>query len=161
MLILALDIATVTGFALGKAGESPVSGSVRLKATDVDPDRGIARLGRWLGEQFTISKPDLVVIEAPLPPNGPLSNPSTITFLHQAAGGAKGVCGLYGLRCASVNVQTVRRHFIGKGRPPNPKAEVLARCKQLGWIDNASKDHDRADALALWDYAQTHFGRAA
>lgn len=161
MVILALDVATVTGFAFGKVGSIPTSGSVRLKSPDDESGRACRKLGIWLRDQFTLTKPDLVVVEAPLNIGGVISNPATISLLHRLVGGVETICGPYGVRCASVNVQTVRRHFIGKGRPPNPKQEVLERCKQLGWIDKTSKDHDRADALALWDYAQAKFGLVA
>lgn len=54
-----------------------------------------------------------------------------------------------GLEVLDANVQTVRRHFVGHGRPKDPKAVVMARCRQLGW---RADDDNIADASALWCY---------
>ena len=48
------------------------------------------------------------------------------------------------------NVQTVRKHFVGMGRPADAKATVIDGCRRRGWDP---KNDDQADALALLDWA--------
>lgn len=50
-----------------------------------------------------------------------------------------------------VSVQTVRKHFVGHGRPPNPKKVVKQRCRALGWTP---ANEDESDAAAVWAWAK-------
>src|SRR5262245_21877534 len=66
--VLALDIATVTGWARGRVGEEPVCGSVRFGKPTASP---LARIGHamdWAINVTQSSKPDVVAIEGLLPP---------------------------------------------------------------------------------------------
>lgn len=174
MNIFALDLATSTGFALGEAGRSPMSGAVRLKSSDDEPERAFRKLAQFLRDHFEVQRFDLVIVEAPVnigafvqsAPESErgfkfTSNPSTIYLLSGLAAVAFGVCGCYGIRCVKGNVQQVRKHFLGISRPENPKQAVIARCKQLRYVPADCRDDNRADACALWDYAASHYGRVA
>jgi hypothetical protein len=174
MQIMALDLATCAGFAIGRAGGKPRSGSRRLKGGDDAPERAFRKLGLWLRDEFSFEKPDLVVCEAPVnlgafvegnqsSPKGFRfkSNASTIYMLQGFVAIAHGICGPYGVRCINANVQTVRKHFLGKARPENPKLAVLDRCRLLGYVDRDFADTDAGDAIALWDYACATYGRVA
>lgn len=50
------------------------------------------------------------------------------------------------------HVQTVRRHFLGTGRPKNPKEAVKRRCRDLNW---PVEDDNAADAAALYCYVKS------
>lgn len=158
--ILALDIATSTGWAYGRPGETPRYGSQSwaAKAGETAADDGTvgAAATRWLHSFMTIDKPDLLIYEAPLGAGGRSSKGSSerttrrllgLTFLIETVGVLKGVPS--SMICEA-NVQTVRKHFVGQARPADGKAAVMARCRQLGW---APRTHDEGDALALWDFA--------
>lgn len=173
MLVMALDLAVSMGWAIGRAGEKPRAGSHRLKSPDDPSQRACKRLGIWLRDQFSLETPDLVVIEAPINIGGLIdwkkdsgekptfrSNPETISLLHRLVGGVETICGPYGVRCVTANVQTVRKHVVGKARPENPKQAVLARCKMLGYLPKDSRDTDAADAIALHIYASDVICRA-
>jgi hypothetical protein len=173
MLIMALDVATKLGYAIGRAGEKPRAGSERLKRPDDPSQRACKKLGIWLRDQFAFELPDLVVIEAPVNIGGMIdwkkdsgerptfrSTPETISLLHRLVGGVETICGPYGIRCESANVQSVRKHVVGKARPENPKQAVLARCQMLGYLPKDSRDTDAADAVALHIYASDVICRA-
>ena len=165
MIVCALDLAVKTGFAIGRAGERPRAGSIRLKDPEDAPIRALKRLGIWIRDQWTIEIPDLVVVEAPMNIGAAVdwkasegkpsfrSNPETIALLQRLVGGVETLCGPYGLRVIEGNVQTVRKHVLGVARPQNPKAAVLDRCKLLGYLPKDSKDTDAADAIALHIWA--------
>src|SRR5690606_34904388 len=55
------------------------------------------------------------------------------------------------------HVQQVRRHFLGQGRPSNPKRAVMDRCRLLGW---PVADHNCADAAALWCWAKSTYDKS-
>jgi hypothetical protein len=172
MNIMALDIAVRLGFAVGEAGKIPRSGSVRLKSPEDDPSRACRRFGIWLRDEFALRIPDLVIIEAPVNIGAFIdwkqdggkptfrSNPQTISLLHRLIGGVETLCGPYGVRCVAANVQTVRKHFLGVARPPDPKKAVIARCHLLGLMPKTSKDDNQADALALFDFGAATHARA-
>jgi len=174
MKIFALDLATTTGFAIGDTGGAPLSGSVRLKTSDDEPERAFKKLAQFLRDHFSANTYDLVIVEAPVnigafvqsAPESErgfkfTSNPATIYLLSGLAAVAYGISGCYGFRCVKANVQQVRKHFLGVARPENPKQAVVARCKQLRYIPTDCRDDNQADACALWDFAASHYGRAA
>jgi hypothetical protein len=172
MRLMALDIAVRLGFAIGEAGKVPRSGSIRLKSPEDDPSRACRKLGIWLRDEFTLQIPDLVIIEAPVNIGAFIdwkddgskptfrSNPQTISLLHRLVGGVETLCGPYGVRCVSANVQTVRKHLLGVARPSEPKKAVIARCQMLGLMPKTSKDDNQADAIALHQFAGAHHARA-
>ncbi len=162
MRILALDLATKAGFAMGRAGEKPRAWSKRLRTSEDAPERAFKRLGIELRDLFTLELPDLVVVEAPLA--GGLignSNMATVYQLNGLVGGVFTICGPYGIRCIKANVQTVRKHVVGRARPDNPKKAVLDRCKALGYLPPECFDDNIADAVAMHIWASDTEGRPA
>ncbi len=158
-LILALDISkTKTGICWGRAGERPVFSSIA--GQEIDSTGAMMRLGRWLIAVSMVEKPDVVYYEAPVSPAAYLgkydeekgkvqmtSNPETAQALFEMTGVVKFVCGMKHIATRTANVQTVRKCFIGQGRPQDPKHRVKAMCEALGWDP---KNMDQADAGAVW-----------
>lgn len=151
--ILALDIASRTGWAFGRPGELPRAGSVRLAPPG--SDIGLVGMGliRWMRDFTQLEKVDALYIEAPVNPAFMRGKTSWETALM--------LISLFGIACATAeglgifrrrraNVQDVRRHFVGESRPKDKKQAVIARCRQLGW---KASDDNAADALALWSFA--------
>lgn len=161
--LLALDVATTTGFAFGRIGERPtVSGAIRFGATGAcDEDVWFAAL-KWITDQINVLDPELVAIEAPI------NSANT-----HGGSSAKTLGRLLGLQAILrtvvrarrpslaklVHVQSVRKTFIGHGNLPGPEAKrrVREKCIALGWVDEADASFDRCDALAVWAKAASDF----
>ena len=151
--ILALDIASRTGWAFGVSGELPKSGSVRL-APSGSSNAAIGRgMLRWLTDFISVNPPDVIYYEVPLDPRhmGRKTTFATarillgLPFLVETIAEARGI-----FKLREVGVQDVRKYFVGEARPKDKKSAVLARCRQLGW---RAADDNAADALAVWAFA--------
>lgn len=153
MNILALDIATVTGWAFGAPGSVPRAGTIRWAL----PSSSNAAVGcgvlRWVSDFTKLNKVDALYFEAPFDPRvmGKKTNFDTtrvlvgLPFLLETLFEAKGIETI-----REATVADVRKHFLGKApRGEEGKALVQLRCRQLGWkFDSA----DAADALAVWSF---------
>lgn len=149
-LIWAFDAASNTGVAEGYAGQTPRLYSERLVKEGDEIDDSAARAMRFLAQKFTIERPDLVVIEAPLGfKNDGASNARALLLLAGIAIGLGGCARLHGVRVRRPAVASIRKEFIGHGRLPKDEAKRLVQqtCRALGW---AFPNHDAADAAACW-----------
>lgn len=167
--ILALDLATRFGWAVGSAGEKPTSGS-RFFTRDGRPPKGGAisngakfwNVMRFATEIYKQHQPTHVVCEAPIAPNAKSGQTSTDTFeiLYGLPAVFRGM--LFGLGCfdwSYAHASAVRKHFIGKGNLKGDEAKplVFRKCVALGWINPVEDEdlsHDRSDALAVWSWAE-------
>lgn len=180
-IILALDIATNTGWAYGPAGHIERSGSIRLRHVgrrnqDDDPMHvAWSNIAFYLRDTWVLDKPDLLVVEAPMPPGEQKSGPATqIAFGCLAAMHA--MAALYEIPVRYAYVQTWRKHYTGKSRHDPPltfmpkrsrpdrnrewnKHVTLERAKQLRHVPIDCKDDNRADACGMHDWASHHFCR--
>jgi hypothetical protein len=154
-LILALDIATRTGFAYARLGERPISSSVRFGNESDNQDVIFAASIEWLwGLLEPTPRPDIIAIEAMLPPEAKVGSTSKavrdrLAGLH---GTLRGVAKLRGVaEIALCQVGDVRAHFIGMRGAERKVAKpaTVERCRQLGW---SCRDDNAADALAVWSY---------
>lgn len=151
MKVLALDIASNVGFAVGAAGSAPIVGTYRLPKSFDPNDFGqrFVAFDRWLTETLEVHQPRVVAFEEPIAPRGVnmLSNWSTIRFLIGLVAIAELVAHGFGCETTEANVSTVKKHWAGNGRAD--KADMIAACFRLGW--KVANDHE-ADACGLWDY---------
>jgi crossover junction endodeoxyribonuclease RuvC len=153
MIILALDLASVTGWALGAPGEIPRSGSIRFARSGHSMAAHFRGCRTWLTDFVTISKPDIVVFEGPLAPSYVAGN--TNTDVVRALMGLIAIVeeALYDTRIQvrEATVSNVRAFFLGTNRIKRDEAKVATkrRCRELGW---PVTDDNSADALALWAY---------
>lgn len=154
MKILALDIATNTGIAVGVAGGVPQCWSENLGAPP-NARRGsnILRLTQSL---IVDHSPDFIAIEAPI---GGKTKPD---YLIGLAFCVESVAYNRGVECENYHSGSIRKHFLGKAYTSKDfpglnqraakleiKKLVVQRCELLKW---SVPDHDAADAAALWDY---------
>lgn len=161
MKVLALDIATQMGVAVGESGESPVAWSVDLgKGCSED-----ARFSTALQISAALVKdhaPGLVAIEAPI------GGPKTSHYLVGLVACVRGVCANRGITILMCDIGSVRKHFTGRAWTARDfprltkakakeaiKGKVLERCRLLKW---QVPDHDAADAAATWDFACATMG---
>lgn len=156
MKIVALDLATRCGIAVGEARARPSAWSVDLGVGKSEEDRFstcLVVVSKLLAEH----KPDLLVIERPI--GGQQTSHYLVGLVACARGVARNRC----VQTKTVAAGTARKHFVGKAFTSRdfpglskPKAKVAIkrvvqnRCRQLGWDYD---DLDGCDALAIWDYA--------
>jgi hypothetical protein len=153
-MILALDIATTMGFAIGELGAEPVSGSIRFGSKDASLWAKYNHVLRWAIDRF--KQPDgprvtRLVIEDQLNPQA-FSSKEGADLLYGFPAIIAAVayeCGIYQIHRRKV--ADVRGLFIGRRglKTNDAKFAVMRRCKQLGW---EAVDDNAADALALWAY---------
>jgi len=157
-LILALDIATKTGWAIGRPSmQIPSSGSIRFGQFHSEQQDIFGQAIKWFSNFLRDMPvvPDILIVEAMLPPDAMRGQTSRavrdrLAGLH---GTMLGVAQLRGVaEFASASVGDVRAHFIGDRtcKREQAKREVILQCNAQGW--NAD-DHNQADACALWSYA--------
>lgn len=171
MKVLALDIATNTGVAVGDSGGTPKAWSVSLneglalKIPGETPQEKKFRMdnGRFSNALrlthglIETHKPDFVAIEAAV------GGAKASFYLVMLVGCVRGCATNRGVKCETFNIGSVRKHFLGKAyttrdfpelRPAKAKERikglVMDRCRLLGW---EVEDDDSADACATWDYA--------
>jgi hypothetical protein len=148
--VLALDLASQTGFAIGEIGlAKPFSGTIRFASEGASHEALFAGAVKWMSDMCHGYGPTTVVWEAPLPTSfkGGTTNISTTTLLFglpAIIGAVAYLKGIYDIRKARTT--DVRQHFIGA----NPKGKegkklVQRQCRAHGW---EFADDNEADALA-------------
>lgn len=172
MLVLALDLATSTGWAMADSEtyelrtslESAVSKPPRPESGFYEvPKRARGNIGaflddfeKWLRAMISVSLPTMVAFEAPLLRGN--TSIDTARKLMALAAVTEMVCYRADCvqRCFEANNATVRKHFIrkGSGKRDEIKRLTIIECEGRGW--NVQND-DEADALALLDYAMHCF----
>lgn len=156
--LLALDIATRTGWAYGRV---PLRALTALEMTAIrqrQPASGVITvqstqsLGHFLSEfeerasrLFDRYQPAGVVIEAPILPK--MVNFNTACKLMHMTGEVQKMAARRGIGFVrTTQPASVKKHFTGNGRAQKP--EIMAACEKRGWI---YRDDNEADALAIWD----------
>lgn len=151
MKVLALDIASSVGFAVGEAGRAPIWGTHRLpKPFDAnDFGQRFVAFDQWLSDMIAAHQPSIVAFEEPIAPRGVnmVSNWTTIRFLIGLVSIAELAAHRAGCDTCEANVSTVKKHWGGSGRAD--KSDMIAACARMGW--RVATDHE-ADAIGLWDY---------
>ena len=161
--ILALDLATVTGWAVGDlvppaptplegacgAGEpSQFSGSKRLGAAHNSVVELATAFENWLADMVAVHKPNAIVFEAMLPVKAQSSRDSArvALVLNETL---ERFCQRRRIWNRKVWVSTLKKHATGSGRAKKP--EMIKAARARGWNP---KDDNEADALWLLDLAR-------
>lgn len=153
MKILALDIATNTGFAIGDPSmREPHFGSVRFGSRGASHAAIFAAALGWTSEQLLAWRPDRLIYEEPLQFRGDRSRGGNDELLHGLPAVIMAVAHLRGVfDVRKAPVKSIRMHFIGKSPKRDlAKRATIAQCRTLGW---QVADDNAADACALWSYA--------
>ena len=159
--ILALDVSTVrAGFCTGAPDKgSPIGGgSWDLPgANEFVFDRTTGKLFKSVREIARLVRPEWIIVEAYIAPSWE-SNFHTISALIELTGAVRAAASITGCKFKRISSSTVRSHFIGRGNLPSAKAKLAVqdRCDQLGW---SYKDHDHADAIAIWSWGMSTYYR--
>ena len=155
MKIIALDLATNTGIAVGEAGGNPFAWSEHLGGP---PDeRRFSNVLRLCDKLIREHEPDFIAVEAAI------GGKNASAYLIGLLACVRGVAFNRGIPCEAIHLGSIRKHFVGKALTQRDfpgltkgaakkaiKGVIMDRCKMLGWT---VPDDDAADACALWDYA--------
>lgn len=152
--ILALDLATTSGWAEGPIDGTPRYGSERFAPAGAARAAVLGKAITYFQRRFMAFRPAVVVFEAPLPPSFMRghTNFNTSRTLLALPGIIEGLCAINGIdRVMEAKVSDIRRFFIGGNpRGEEGKKQTIARLVSMGF---APQDDNAADALALWHYA--------
>jgi len=169
--ILALDIASNTGWAFGEVGQViPLSGSERICKKDASIPAKVGKAMQFIAKMIQEYDPDIIFVEKRISSSAHMANRTSATNDTLAAldHGIQGMAwnmkkdGRF-RKIEEIAVASVRSHFIKAGRLKSDiaKKRVFDRCVQLGWIQLYDEDQsfDRSDALAIWSYAESQFSK--
>jgi hypothetical protein len=151
--VLALDLASVSGWAVGEPGMLLAHGSIRFATKGASHEAIFANAWDWMSDKLSIYGPTTVVWEAPLittfAKRGTNVDTTTILYgLPAVIGACAYKRGIYDIRKAETRL--VRQHFIGQNpRRQIAKKMVIQQCIAQGWDIT---DDNEADALATWSY---------
>jgi hypothetical protein len=151
--LLALDLATRTGFALERRdGQPPLLGSA-LMSGGMHPGRKGADYIDWLGSFIKVNRPERIIYEAPFmsadvkdKDGRPIGNAKTLEWLVGIAFVTDILAYRFSVPVSKLATQSARRLFTGSGR--SDKDVVMAECRRRGWNP---QDKDAADAACLLD----------
>lgn len=158
--LLALDIATTTGYAFGALdGVIPTCGIWPLPTRDPLSRVGarIAVLENTLGEFLEKRKPELVVIAERF--IGRTASNEVVLLLCALDGAVYGECWRARIPLRVQPESQVRSEMLGK-RPRGTDWKALA----LGWCEGQGIDaigHDAAEAALLWRWSRDEIVRRA
>ena len=157
-MILAFDLATQTGWAVG--AREPVMGSRRLGPLGCTHSVAGGGLLYLMDELISEHKPELILFEQPIRrivqekevKGGKKKiklNPHTLYRLGGLAFICEAVASTHGIPVKSVNMHTARAMFLKPGKAPVGKAKeaVMEGCRLRGWhVEN----DDESDAACIW-----------
>jgi crossover junction endodeoxyribonuclease RuvC len=148
-VILTLDIATVTGWAVSQPGRNgPLYGSHRILQGTVGDDlgRAFAAFRDWLSDTLAVHNPDEIWFEAPLPTTN--RSIATMRLLMALPAFAEELAYRRNTPCFEQHRGTICKAILGKGNAT--KGDVLAWAARKG---HSPQDDNAADALLLLAYA--------
>lgn len=154
MNILALDLATSTGFCKGDGTRLPQSGCIKLPKTGDEVGRFLSAYKSQLVE--LTQGVDLVVFESPILPAS--TSFKTIRKLQSLAGITELYCFRQGLKCYEVANSKWKKNLLGEVKiprslkPVEKKQIIFDKIKSLKF---QPENFDEADAIGVWIYAIT------
>lgn len=151
---LALDLATVTGWAVHSTGmDRPFFGSLRLPSQAREIGPSAAKLWEFLNDQHKMHQFTHIVFEAQHVAEK--MNVDTIYKLISLGGITEFFAHAAGIKCYKVSIGEWRKHFLGRGSGINretAKRMCIAECEKFGWD---TLDDNAAEACGLLDYFLT------
>lgn len=162
MRVLALDVATQCGIAVGSSRDKPKAWSVDL-GLGRSEDYRFSEALRLTQGLIETHNPDLIVVEAFI------GGKHASAYLIGLVACVRGCAANRSVKCEMVFPATVRKHFLGKSLTSKDfpglkqakaklaiKQKVKARGEAMGWV---IPDLDAADAAATWDWACATYAR--
>jgi Holliday junction resolvasome RuvABC endonuclease subunit len=151
-MLLALDLATCTGWCAGSGEGTPEIGAVRMPDTGEEVGPFLSFFRKWLEIKLGEIQPTMVIIEAPILAS--TTNIWTTRKLQGLAGVAEMVCYDLSLEVREVHLQTVKKALGGSGNASKP--DMMAAAKRCGLNP---KTFDEADAFGVWIVALREYAK--
>ena len=153
-VVLSLDLATLTGFAVGNFGERPYFGAQQFEGGH--NGRCLFQFRTWLIEMIMFHEPALIIFESVMTFNK--TQPAVAARLHGLAGMTEAVIAELNeagrkIRCYEANPSTVKLFWTGKGN--SKKSVMVDRARACGFKVH---DDNAADAVAIWHYSVKCYG---
>lgn len=145
-MILALDLATTTGWALGDT-RIAASGTVRLEGSSAPYHARWLNLWWWLEHMRELYGVRRIVREAPIV-HGRGTNSYRVAFGLAAT--VESWCEWGGAADEEISPSAIKKHATGKG---NAKKDAMLIAAARRWPDIDIADNNHADALWLLDLA--------
>lgn len=151
MLIVALDLATTVGVAVGDTDANPRAHTVSVGAGGSQASKFV-QMRQITTRLIRDHSPDVIALEEAIitGPAGYRTRLETALGLRTAV-----LIAAYATntRVVEYSVTSIRAHFAGKGAAKKGQGKILTmdRCKRLGW---PFENEDEADAYAVWAYAR-------
>lgn len=147
--ILALDVASSSGWAFGSIGDTPQHGVFTLPPSGDDLGRALHTFATWLSAKVRELQPREIVFEAPILPAQ--TNIKTLKKLYCLAGMVEFIAAIEGVPCSEITAGEWRKAFLGPYYPKSStrdelKRAVIAACRQMGW---EPRQDDDADAMGI------------
>lgn len=157
--ILALDLATATGWAIGFPSDLvPRFGTHVLPSTGTNIGAFGVAFEDWLIGVLNAEQPEAVLYEQPS--IFMKSQPATLIKLNGLAYHCETICNRLGFRrYYCVNPSQLKKYWTGSGKAKKP--DMIAAARRRGWD---VRDDNAADAAAAWAwgvycFAPAHAGR--
>jgi Holliday junction resolvasome RuvABC endonuclease subunit len=150
-MILAIDAATKTGWALIKSGMVYESG-----VQDFSKKRGesngimFIRFRRWLGDMIIDTKPDLIIYEQ----SGVFRSGAASEISHNLTGRVQEIAEASFLQYAAYAPKALKKFATGNGNADKPA--MIKACEQKS--GKVVKDDNEADAILLGLMAYEEYG---
>lgn len=149
--ILALDLATSTGWALSKDGKV-TSGSIRFEvARGESPGSRFRRFRAWLLGRLATDRPEVIAFERPMAVKSAAAAQvlyGLVAVVLEIAEGAE-------LDTLTVAPPVLKKHATGKG---NADKAAMTTAAAIRWKRPGLDQPDEADALWVLDWAQGQLG---
>lgn len=152
MKLVAFDLASTTGVAIGDTGDRPYCHTERMGTPGAPHGQRFTQMLRMTKRLIQQHAPDAVAIEMPIA-GGVKGGQERVQLAMGYRAQVAVACHIAGIPFHEFTVQSIRKHFIGQGRlsGKQAKAEVMRRCKALGWH---TENDNESDAAAVWEYAR-------
>ena len=147
MKILALDLATKTGYA---CNEPQVSGVENFAVRrEESPGMRFVRFNAWLTEMVETIEPDLIVYEQAHHRGGPATAVAEGLIAHTLR-----ICAGYGIEHSTCHTGTLKKFATGKGNASKKIMMEAFRDK----FNRIPIDDNEADACWLLEWAKAEWG---
>lgn len=131
-IVLALDLASVSGWAVGEPGAQPLHGSHRFASPGASHEAIFGNAMRWISKMLLEHRPDVIVWEAPLATGRRSTGADAATILYglpAVIGAAAFLSKIYD--CRKADVRDVRRRLLGRPAPPAPALSARFRGRRV------------------------------
>lgn len=148
-IVLALDLSTRVGWAVGRDRETPLYGVIDLGRMSSGLGRIFSCLAASVENMIAVHQPDAVIFEAPLPQQA-RDTQQIARLLIGLAAVTEMVCFEKGIDPTEEFPKNVRKLVMGNGSVN--KAAIMEWCHAQGW---KPQDDNAGDALVLLRYKHT------